>query len=243
MEIKCFFIPVEIPPDFNLSQYTVVVIDVLRATSVMAAAMYNGCIGVIPVASIEEALSIKNKIKNDVLLCGERDAVKIDGFDLGNSPQEFSKKVVSNKTIVHTTTNGTNAIKKVIDAEEVLTGSFLNLKSTVEYLKNKDKILLLGSGRLGEFSLEDTLCIGNIINELRKVIPIKEFDISDSSKTAEVLYERYRKKLTSVVLQSIHGKYLVSKGMKSDIRMCLNKNTHDCLIILDKKTGMLKKAK
>lgn len=240
MEIKCYFLPIEIPEEINISKYTVAVIDVLRATSTITAALYNGCKGIIPVRTIDEALNKKKEIGENVLLCGERDALKIEGFDLENSPQEFTKKNVTGKIIIHTTTNGTIAIHSVLEAKNILITSFLNLKATIEHLQHLDKVILLCAGRLKEFSLEDTLCAGAIVYELRKKIPSRDFIISEAALSAEVLYQRFKSKLVSVVLRSVHGEYLVSKGLKSDIRYCLQKNTHNCLPVFDKNKSIIK---
>lgn len=242
MEIKCYFVPSEIPEYFRLAEYTVVVIDVLRATSTISVALFNGCDGVVPVSTIDEAISAKETIRENVLLSGERDAIKIEGFDLGNSPQDFTKKTVRGKISVHTTTNGTIAINSVREAGEILIASFLNLNATVNCLGQREKIMLLCSGRLGEFSLEDTLCAGGIVSALRKMVPLREFSLSDSAIASEVLYRRFKKSLMSVISRSIHGRDLISKGLKSDIRFCLRENTHDCLAIFDKSVGKIVKV-
>src|SRR5690606_33026791 len=107
-----------------------VVVDVLRATSTIITSLNNGCKEVIPVVEIEEAMELsKNCEKDEYLLAGERDALKIEGFDLSNSPSEYIRDVVEDKTIIFTTTNGTKAIRKAAGADEVILGALINARA------------------------------------------------------------------------------------------------------------------
>ena len=121
--------------DINFSGQTVVVIDVLRATSVITTALDNGAREVIPVRTVEEAESLFVTCNASMTLRGgERNALKIEGFDLSNSPLEYKKKMVEGKTVILTTTNGTNAINNIIGADEVILACFRNVAAVVEHV-------------------------------------------------------------------------------------------------------------
>ena len=141
----------------------IVVVDVLRATSVICTMIHNGVKEIIPVKSIDEAKEYKAK---GYMLVAERDGKKLDFADFGNSPYYFTKDVVDEKTIVYSTTNGTNAITIGKD-DQVIIGAFLNLKAITEYLIKQGKdILILCSGWKGKFCIEDTLLAGAISDNL-----------------------------------------------------------------------------
>jgi 2-phosphosulfolactate phosphatase len=141
-----------------------VVVDVLRASSVMVHALASGCEAVIPCLEIEDALRVASEYpKGQVVLGGERGGVAIEGFDLGNSPQTYSPEVCRGKIVVMTTTNGTRAILASLEAERIYVASFFNLSATLQRLRvesNERPIHLIGSGTEGHISLEDTLLVG-----------------------------------------------------------------------------------
>lgn len=142
----------------------VVVVDVLRATSVICTMMHNGVKEIIPVKSVDDARVYKDK---GYLVVAERDGKKLDFADFGNSPFLFTKQVVEGKTIVYSTTNGTNAISVGKDAEQVIVGAFLNLTAITQYLNNQAKdVLILCSGWKGKFCIEDALLAGAISGNL-----------------------------------------------------------------------------
>ena len=123
-------------PFTDLSGKIVVAIDILRATSTITTALANGAISVRPVLTPEDALEIAGQDK-ETLCCGEREGLKIEGFDLGNSPSQFTAELVSGKRIVTTTTNGTRTINSCGPAQSLLVGSFLNLSAIVYFLQNR----------------------------------------------------------------------------------------------------------
>jgi len=131
----------------ELRNKSVVVIDVLRATSTIVTALMNGAKGVIPVEDMGEASRISQSVDSEnYLLCGEKDGNKIDGYDLGNSPLEYSRETVAGKTLIFNTTNGTKAIKKSLGSAKIYMASFLNLSAIVEELQaEKNEIVLFFS--------------------------------------------------------------------------------------------------
>src|ERR1035441_985047 len=149
----------------DLSQTVCVVFDVLRATSTMVTALGNGAAAIAPVAEIAEALGIRQR-QPEVLLAGERDGVRIEGhltggigFDLGNSPREFTAERVGGRTVAITTTNGTRALRACAPAAAVLLGSFLNLRATTDLIERQHPahLLMVCSGTLEQGAYEDVL--------------------------------------------------------------------------------------
>ncbi|WP_031518030.1 2-phosphosulfolactate phosphatase [Desulfofalx alkaliphila] len=162
--------------DLQQSYQTAVVLDILRATTTITTALANGCRGVIAVAEVEEARALA-AAKGKVLLGGERGAVRLPGFHLGNSPLEYTADKVGGKTVVLTTTNGTGTIELAVQrAAHVLMGSLLNVRAVAQELAAfKGHILLACAGTRGKFSLEDTLAAGWIIKELLEIKGVKEY--------------------------------------------------------------------
>jgi len=197
---------------FNVS----VVIDVLRATSTVITALSNGARSVIPVSNIEEALELKHR-HPEYIIAGERGGQRIEGFQLGNSPTEYAEAVVRDKTIVLTTSNGTNAIIHASNlAERVLIASFLNLTTVVHELAGYDSstnIAIVCAGNNGEISYEDTQVAGAIISKLTKN---RAHYLSDSSKIAMKLWHALKKPNFS----GEHAKKLSQLGFDKDLEFC-----------------------
>lgn len=220
---------------YPLQGKVVVVIDVLRATTTMTVALDQGATKVIPVESIEECLSYKDK--PDHLLAGERGGQKVEGFSYGNSPFEYMDGVVKGKTLVLTTTNGTRAIKMSSDAKEILIGGFLNFSALTRWLLNESTdTVLLCSGWRDKFNLEDTIFAGAIINNLKDYFLVD----SDSAFAAEKLYLNSRRNMLHYMKQSSHYKRLAKFGVVNDIKYCLRPDLTNVVPIL--KDGALVRA-
>lgn len=155
-------------PTSGLKGQVVVVVDVLRATTVIVRALAAGCEAVIPCAEIEDAKRVVERLPRDqVLLAGERDGLPIPGFDLGNSPGDFVSEVCHGKTLVMTTSNGTRAILGCQEADRVLITSFANLGATSQVLREERRpIHVVCAGTEGGVSLEDSVLAGAIVWEL-----------------------------------------------------------------------------
>jgi 2-phosphosulfolactate phosphatase len=210
----------------------VVVIDVLRACSTMVTALQNGAKSIIPVDNMDAANRLsRNLDASHYLLCGEKGGAKIDGYQLGNSPLEYTREVVEGKTIILNTTNGTKAVKKAASAKELLIGSFSNLKQVVEKLKTAQQdIALICAGWQGRLALEDMLCAGNIIDELydgRMPDPP-----TDSVRVAFDLYKKYGDDLRKAVQQSDHARRLQQMAAAEDIEYCCRRDLTDVLPVL-----------
>jgi 2-phosphosulfolactate phosphatase len=203
----------------------VVVIDVLRATSVIVTALSNGASWVKTVASIEEAFQLKSA---DVLLGGERHALPIDGFDYSNSPLEYTAERVRNKGIVLTTTNGTLALSKCGSAGEVLIGAFLNHLALTDYLSAQNlPVELICAGTNGEFSLDDFLCAGLICSTLQKS---GGFEFDDLGRLAIQSWIQSSLDIHAALSGASHYNVLKSKGFDEDLEYCLKRDTHNVLV-------------
>lgn len=199
-----------------------VVIDMLRATSVITTAMNNGCKRVIPVLTIDEALETAKNIKEEVILGGERKGLKIDGFDFSNSPLEYSRDVIGGKTLIMTTTNGTKAIRGSIGASSILIGSVLNARAVAEkLLKLKDDVVIVNAGTYGQFSIDDFICSGYIINCLKEMTAV---ELSDVAITANYVYEN-NSDIKSFAKFAKHYKRIMELNLQEDFEYCCKKDT------------------
>jgi 2-phosphosulfolactate phosphatase len=199
---------------------TVVVIDVLRATTTMIIALENGCSGFIPVSTVEEAMQLAALKKDpDLLLGGERNAMPLEGFHLGNSPRDYRPEKVRGKVVVLTTTNGTQALLAARKAAEVFIGAFLNISALSRRLEETGRdVIIACSGEKSLFCLEDTVCGGAIIDRLEQegVSLLK----NDAAMAAKVLYEYYEGDIHGMLAGCDWGQYLESVGLGKDLRIC-----------------------
>lgn len=204
----------------ELRNKAVVVIDVLRASSTIVTALKNGAKGVIPVQDMEEASKISQNVDSDnYLLCGEKDGEKIQGYDLGNSPLEYTPEVVGGKTLIFNTTNGTKAIKKSQGSASIYIASFLNISAVTEALRNENHdIILVCAGWKGRLSFEDMLLAGNIIHRLNDGHLAD--DATDGVKVALGLYEKYGNSIASNIHNSNHATRLKNIVGSEDIDYC-----------------------
>ena len=213
----------------ELHDRVVLVIDVLRASTSIAAALNNGARAVIPFQGVDEAMTRARSLeRSDVLLAGERKMVPIRGFDLGNSPGEFTPAVVQGKTIVMTTTNGTAALAGAQGAHEVLVGSFANYSVVVAWLRaaaRADKsITLVCAGTDGRFALEDAICAGRFVRAIaRRGI---EAELGDAARIAAMIDRQMGADLPSVLRDSEHGRALIEAGHGDDVAYCATLDTN-----------------
>lgn len=213
-----------------------VVIDVLRATSVIITTLENGAKWVLPVSEIHEAREHKNKFP-DAILGGERDAIKIPGFDNGNSPLEYTAEKVSGRGVILTTTNGTKALENTFEADEVLIAAFLNMSTVAKYLAESDKpVHLFCAGTRGEFSMDDFLCAGGIISKLASISTIDPDDLCIlAKKTWEVAKDDIQDYLSSCK----HYNTLKNNNYEKDLDYCLQTDTHQNIPKMDLHTHTL----
>lgn len=215
----------------DLRETVCVVFDVLRATSTMVTALGNGAAGIVPVAEIPEALSIRQR-RPEVLLAGERDGVRIAGhltgrsaFDLGNSPREFTAQAVGGRTIAMTTTNGTRALRACAPAAAVLLGSFLNLRATAEFIERQhhSHLLLVGSGTLDQTAYEDVLGAGALCDLLWS--KNSSGAVADSALIARRLFRLEQNDLLGAVSKSRNGRRLMAHpDLHEDVTFCVQRD-------------------
>jgi len=218
--LETLFIPEEIK-NIKLAGKLVIIIDVLRASSTIVSALANGCRGFIPILSPDKAKKKAQEFEKErVLLGGEREGIKIEGFDLGNSPREYKREVVKDKTIIFSTTNGVKTFEMAKGAHRVIIGSFLNLQAVCNYCANyTGDILIICAGKEGKFCLEDTACAGMIVNSLRKVFLGGHREV-DANLTAQLLYKKFDNNILEILRKSQHGRYLESIGLGEDLKFC-----------------------
>ena len=203
---------------------TGVVIDVLRASSSIVQALSSGCEKIIPASTEEEAREILSRNQGAVI-GGERGGMRIEGFDLGNSPLEYSPANVAGRTVVMTTSNGTKAIIATsrAGASPVLICSFLNLRAVARAcLEHLQDITIVCSGSHGEFSLEDFACAGALSEDLLEVAGGDGVELEESARDAADLFAKYGRRPETVFLESQHGQYLKSLGFEEDLKHCAN---------------------
>lgn len=213
---------------FDTKDTIVVIIDVFRATSTIAAALHNGAESIVPVASVQECIDLGTKIPNSIT-AGERDGKIAAGLQHGNSPLEYPREFIENKTLVLTTTNGTRLLHMVKDAAAIITGSFLNLDAVCKFLIGQNKNVLLGCAAWKDrFNLEDTLFAGAVAHQLKD-----HFDTNcDSVRAATHLYETSGGDFLNFLKNSSHYKRLSAYGLEHDMAYCATPNQHPVVPIL-----------
>lgn len=215
----------------------VVVIDMLRATSVITTAIMNGCKKVIPLLTVEEAFELKKKLKEECILGGERKAVKIEGFNFSNSPLEYSEEVISGKALIITTTNGTRTLTYCSQASHILIGCMLNANAIArELVKLNKDVVIVNAGTNGQFSMDDYICTGFIINELSKITD--KLDLTDIAKSSLKTYNDYPD-VISYIKDARHYNVMMELGLEKDIQYCIQKNITEIVPIYD--GGIIKK--
>jgi len=224
----------------------VIMIDVLRASSTVCAALYHGAKEVIPTEGTEKAIHIYNNLSKQIrFLGGERGGMKPAGFDAGNSPLDYTEETVFNKTVIITTTNGTRVFQKARQAKIRIIAGFVNHVAVTEFLRSyiaredvMPQLFFLCAGNDGSLSYEDTICAGAYINTLNKVFKIES--MTDSAHLAMNLYNLHSKDLRDFLGSREHALKLKNLGFFEDISICL---TFDKYPVVPVFTGsIIKKA-
>jgi 2-phosphosulfolactate phosphatase len=195
----------------------VVIVDILRATSSICAAIHNGVKSIIPVATVEEAREMKNK---GYMVSSERDGYVLDFADFGNSPFNFTPEIVAGKEIVYSTTNGTRCIHQASHSRAVLIGSFLNISVLTEWLTAQDApVLIFCASWKDRFSLEDTVFAGALAERL---LNSGKFETICDAVTASIdLWNLAKPDLTGYIQKAAQKGRLASKGLDDCIEYCL----------------------
>lgn len=203
---------------YDVRDRTVVVVDVFRATSCMTTAFAHGVQSITPHADLEECKAMSAQ---GFITSGERDGMKPEGFDKGNSPFEYMGEDIRGKRIAFTTTNGTQAIHKAMGAQRIVLGAFLNLSAVADDIAAAgNSVLVICSGWKGRVSLEDALFAGALVERLQSRFEIE----CDSPRAARDLYTLAKGDLRGYLDTAAHVKRLARLNVVKDIDFCL---THD----------------
>jgi 2-phosphosulfolactate phosphatase len=208
---------------YDISNSIVVIIDVFRATSTIATALYNGARSIIPVDSVSRCMEIGKQMS--CVTAGERDGKIAEGLKYGNSPLEYPREFIEGKTLVLTTTNGTRLLQMALDkgSKEIITGSFPNLSAVCEHLIEMKRNVILGCAAWKDrVNLEDTLFAGAVISKIKMHFSIN----CDSSHITEEIYGKGKKDLFAFLKKNNASHYhrLMGFGLEKDMRYCLTED-------------------
>jgi len=227
-----------------------VVIDVLRASTTIITALARGASRVIPVADVGEARRIAATTPGPVVLGGERGGVRIPGFDLGNSPREYSADRMAGRTLVITTTNGTAALHASRGAREILVGAMVNRTAAADLVRRlaggADRVHLVCAGTDGRVSAEDVLAAGAILDAAVVDGPDEELD--DAARRALDWYRRVATsddtsaRMIAEFRRSPGGSNLIALGMEADLEVAAAIDSSQVVPRLDLTSGSLRRA-
>lgn len=222
-----------------------IAIDVLRATSTMATVLAAGGEAVQVFSDLEKLMTVSEKWPAEKRLrAGERGGGKVAGFELGNSPLDCTPELVQGKRLFISTTNGTRTLQRIQDSRVVLTGAFINRKTVVEYLveKQPETVWIVGSGWEGSFSLEDTACSGAIAHGVqeRTNLPIEKLAGNDETISSVSLYLQWKENILGLLHHASHGQRLLRLDAHEDLKYCSQTDILDVLPI-QQEPGVLKK--
>lgn len=184
-----------------------VAIDVLRATTTLAVARARGAARIVPFGSTAEAIAWRDAHPG-TLACGERDGRIVPGFDLGNSPSEYTRERVAGATLAFASTNGSRAMLAASRTRRRLLASFANLSAITEALTAEPDVWLVCAGKLGRFALEDAACAGTIAWRLRA----RGATLDTAATMAATLACTTPAEVRAAVMQADHGRWLTSLG-------------------------------
>ncbi len=189
----------------------------------VSVALASGADSIVPAASIEEAAAIADRLGRErVRLCGERRGLRIDGFDLGNSPLEYTPGAVGGKIVVLTTSNGTATLLACTRAEAVYCGALVNADAIAGALieRGAAHVVLVCSGTDGAFALEDAAAAGAIIEAMMLRGGRTTFDLDDATRAVEILFRTNAERLAALIAESDHGRRLRALGCADDVTFC-----------------------
>jgi 2-phosphosulfolactate phosphatase len=202
---------------------TVLVVDVLRASTTIVAALTSGCAGIVPVADADAARQ-RAAAEAGALIAGERRGEPLEGFDLGNSPLEFTPARVGGRVVVFTTSNGTKALVAVRAAAAVGVAAFVNLTAAATWaLAGGRDIVVVCSGERGAESLEDLVCAGLLLDHVMVAEPAAE--MTAAAREAHALGRRYGKDVARLAEDSRWARHLAARGRGRDVAACLALDT------------------
>jgi 2-phosphosulfolactate phosphatase len=217
----------------DVADRVVVVIDVLRAATTVVTALSNGARAVIPFESVEEtAMRAKAYARGEVKLAGERRMVRIEGFDLGNSPLEYTTDAVAGRTILYSTTNGTAALTATHGARAVFFAAFANASATIAAVRacaaTGGDVTIVCSGHERHLALEDVVCAGRLV---RGIVDGRAGVIrTDGARVAEAVERPFTGGIASVAHEAAHARALSAAGFDADVQACLTLDRFDTAV-------------
>ncbi len=217
MRLDVLLLPREIPVHPRPELYAAVV-DVLRATTSIVVAFQHGCRSVLPVASAEEALTARAATP-DAILAGEQAGLRIPGFELGNSPHEFSREAVGGRDMILTTSNGTKTLRAVAVGRTVAIGAFRNRGAVADWLVGRGTdSLIVCSGYEGGFALEDAVCAGAIVDRAAQLAT--GLIQGDGARACQALWQRFGSDLVRLFRETDWGRRMLALGFERDLAVC-----------------------
>ncbi|MGI8498202.1 MAG: 2-phosphosulfolactate phosphatase [Gemmatimonadaceae bacterium] len=222
MRIDVLFGPAQLQAPLMAGR-VVAVIDVLRASTTIAVALAHDARNVVPLEGTDEVIArAKQFERSEVRLAGERRMVAIPGFDLGNSPREFTRENVEGKTVLLTTTNGTAALVAIQGARDIVVASYVNFSVVSALLRSALRggadVSIVCAGRDRQFSLEDAACAGRFARSIAK--QIVEVEMNDAARACELIDRKYGDRLDRLFQESEHGQALIEAGFRDDLDVC-----------------------
>jgi 2-phosphosulfolactate phosphatase len=227
--IELFFIPAGIPDDLDRNR-PVIILDIFRASTSMTAALAAGAKEIRVASSMTEAFGYRNHFGGTALIAGERDGLKREGYDLGNSPFEMTAETVSGKTIIFDSTNGSKLVRKFETFHHVAVGSLVSFGATLDFVRGfAAEPIIACAGRVGTFSGEDALAAGLLLIQLRT----RDEVLDDAALFARRLAERAGEEWKTWAANSYHGRYLRSLGWSADVEFCLTTDRYEFVPVLE----------
>ena len=227
--IELYPIPAGVPDTIDRNR-PVVIIDIFRASTSMAAALDAGAAELYFAGSMSEAEILRKSLGESVVMAGERDGFRIEGYDLGNSPREMLPDKLSGRPVVFNSTNGTKLIRRFAEFAHVAIGSFVCLDAVVAWARTfSDDAIICCAGTVGKFSGEDTLAAGMVIASLAN----NGCQCDDAAAFARRLVENNPGSWRDWAMNSNHGRYLASIGLGEDLEYCTDINRFDFVPVKD----------
>lgn len=228
MRVDVFFTPHEVMAS-EVANRVVAVVDVLRASTSVAVALANGARAVIPLGSSEEVVSrAKSLARSEVKLAGERKMQPIPGFDVGNSPLEFTREAVEGKTVLMSTTNGTAAVLSVQGARDVVIASYVNFSAVLVMLRaalrGGTDVAIVCAGQERHFALEDAACAGLFVQHV--TAKQTKAELNDAAQAAMLIDKKFGSNLKRLLRTSTHGSALADAGFAADLVVCAELDSH-----------------
>ncbi len=232
MKIDVCFSPILYPYYIENNDTVVVVVDIFRATTTMCMALHNGAASIMPVATIEEARLYKQQ---GYLVGGERNVVKLEFGDFGNTPSEYIREKVEGKDVVISTTNGTHAIDMAENCACLVIGSFSNISTVADFcLSQKKDVLVLCAGWKDKFNLEDSLFGGALAEQL---VEKGRYNANfDASSIVLSMWKEAKPDILTYIQKGEHMKRLEKHGLLDVAGFCLQADTTQVLPIYNKNT-------